>query len=202
VRERRLALLAERVASLGRGVMVITGATAGQSAAPVAIDLARELADEGKRVLLLDLDAQMAPLIRLVGDPRVPGLSDLLLGVATFSEVIQRDRASRVHVITVGRGIRDSAALLTAEKFSVVLAALSQTYEHVLIAAPALVPVPGAARLARFSRGLLLVAEEGAEGVGAAASDALAAKGFANVAVVSLAAETGSSDGTMARAAA
>ncbi|MEX0590966.1 MAG: exopolysaccharide transport family protein [Xanthobacteraceae bacterium] len=188
-RGRQMSMLADHVRVLGRGIVLVTSADDGESAPALAIELAREIARDGKRVLLLDLDVGAAPAGRLVADPRVPGLADLLFGVATFSEVIQRDRASRIHVITVGRGIRDTAALLAGEKLSIVLGALSQTYEHVIVAAPALALIPGAARLARFSRGLLLVAVEGGEGVGAAASDALAAKGFANVAVVSLAPE-------------
>jgi Mrp family chromosome partitioning ATPase len=189
-RERRLAMLASHVRALGRGIIVVTTADKSESAAVVAIELARELGSDGKRVLLLDLDVAAASARRLVSDPRVPGLADLLFGVATFSEVIQRDRASRIHVISIGRGIRDTAALLVGEKLSVALGALSQTYEHVIVVAPALAAIPGAARLARFSRGLLLVAVEGGEGVGTAASDTLAAKGFANVAVVSVAPES------------
>jgi Mrp family chromosome partitioning ATPase len=116
-------------------------------------------------------------------------LADLLFGVAHFGEVIQRDKASPAHVIPVGRGIRDTAALLAGERLAIVLGALSQTYDYVVASAPALTHLAKVERLARFSRGALLVAPEGREDAGSAASDALAARGFTSVAVVTVAPE-------------
>ena len=187
--DRRLAAIADHVQSLGRGLIVVTPADAEGPAAYVALELARELGYRGGRILLLNLDVSPNVLSSLSSDARVPGLADLMFGVAHFGEVIQRDRASRVHLIPVGRGIRDTAALLAGERLAIVLGALSQTYDHVIAAAPLLTPMPEAARLARFSRGALLVAAEGRENAGTAASDTLAKQGFVNVAVVSVAPE-------------
>jgi Mrp family chromosome partitioning ATPase len=104
--------------------------------------------------------------------------------VATFGEVIQRDRASRVHVIPVGRGVRDASALLAGERLAIVLGASAQTYDHVVLVAPPLASMARASRLARFCRGAIVVTPEGSENAGAANSDALGAHGFANVTVV------------------
>ncbi|MDO8534098.1 MAG: exopolysaccharide transport family protein [Xanthobacteraceae bacterium] len=183
-RERLPDALADHVRGLGRGIVVVGRVGSDEPSPHVAVELARELAAQGARVLFLDLDVAAAPAAGLISDPRAPGLADLLSGVANFGEVIHRDRASRIHVIAVGRGVRDSAALLSAEKLSIVLGALSQTYDHVIVAAPALGHLAGEERLARFACAVVLVVAEGGEGTGAAASDALAAKGFANVMVV------------------
>jgi hypothetical protein len=56
----------------------------------------------------------------------------------------------------------------------------------VIVAASTLTALPGAERLARFSRAVILVSAQGREGAGAAISDQLAGLGFANVAVVAL----------------
>jgi succinoglycan biosynthesis transport protein ExoP len=185
----RLSAIADHAQSLGRGILVVTPSEPEAPAAEVALELARELGQRGGRVLLLNFDVGESVISGLVADPRKPGLADLLFGVAHFGEVIQRDRASRAHVIPVGRGIRDTAALLGGERLAVVLGALSQTYDHIVAAAPALMQLPKAERLARFSRGALLVAPEGREDAGSAASDALSARGFASVAVVTVAPE-------------
>jgi Mrp family chromosome partitioning ATPase len=185
-RARRLGALADHVRGLGRGIVVVTRVGEELPSPKVAIELARELAAQGPRVLLLDFDVAGKPTAGLVPDPRAPGLADLLFGVANFGEVIHRDRASRIHVIAIGRGVRDTSSLLSAEKLSIVLGALSQTYDHVIAAAPALAQLGGAERLARFARATVLVAADGGEGMGAAASDAIAAKGFANVMVVAI----------------
>jgi Mrp family chromosome partitioning ATPase len=117
----------------------------------------------------------------------VAGLSDLLSGAAQFGEVIHRDRASRIHVIAPGRTARDAEQLLAAERLSIVLGALSQTYDYVVVAAPALAGLLGVDRLARFTRATVLVAAEGGEAAASAEADMLAAKGFSNVMIAAVA---------------
>jgi Mrp family chromosome partitioning ATPase len=161
--------LAEHVRNRGRGIQVVTSADGGDRAPSVAIALARELG-RGARVLFLDCTIGATPSA----------------DVASFGEVIQRDPDSRIHVIPVGRGIRDTAALLAGERLGIILGALSQTYDHVVLFVPHLATVEGGARLARFARGVVLVAEEDNEGGGADAFDALAVRGFTNVAVATV----------------
>jgi len=185
----RLSSVADHAQGLGRGILVVTPSEPEAPAAEVALELARELGQRGGRVLLLNFEVGENVISGLVADPRKPGLADLLFGVAHFGEVIQRDRSSRVHVIPVGRGIRDTAVLLGGERLAIVLGALSQTYDYIVASAPALTQLAKTERLARFSRGALLVAPEGREDAGSAASDALAARGFASVAVVTVAPE-------------
>jgi Mrp family chromosome partitioning ATPase len=197
-----LIAIADHVQSLGRGIVVVSPSDNESPAAEVALELARELGQRGGRVLLVNLEVGTNAISRLVTDPRVPGFSDLIFGVAHFGEVIQRDRASRVHLIPVGRGIRDTTTLLAGDRLAIVLGALSQTYDHVIAAAPALTQLAKTERLARFSRGALLVASEGREEAGTAASDTLAARGFSNVAVVSVAPEAVPPDNSTSRAAA
>jgi uncharacterized protein involved in exopolysaccharide biosynthesis len=187
--ERRLAAIADHVQNLGRGLFVVTPAESEGQAPEVALELARELGQRGGRVLLLNFDVDANVISGLSVDPRVPGLADLIFGVAHFGEVIQRDRSSRVHLIPVGRGIRDTAAILGGDRLAIILGALSQTYDQIIAAAPMLTQMPEAVRLARFSRGALVVAAEGRENAGTAASDMLAKQGFTNVAVVTVAPE-------------
>jgi succinoglycan biosynthesis transport protein ExoP len=198
----RLAAIADHAQALGRGILVVTPSEPDAPSAEVALELARELGRRGERVLLLNMETGDNAISGLSSDPRRPGLADLLSGVAHFGEVIQRDGSSRAHFIPIGRGIRDTAALLAGERLAIVLGALSQTYDHIVASAPALIQVAKAERLARFSRGALLVTPEGREDAGSAASDALAARGFANVAVVTVSPEPAPPSGAADRAAA
>jgi Mrp family chromosome partitioning ATPase len=133
--------------------------------------------------VFLDLDVETAPSAALLPEPRVAGLSDLLNGSVHFGEVIHRDRASLLHVIAIGRAARNSEALVAGERLSIVLGALSQTYDYVVAATPALVGLTGAERLARFARATILIADEDGEAAASAAAEALTAKGFANVTI-------------------
>jgi succinoglycan biosynthesis transport protein ExoP len=183
---RRLGALVEHVRRIGRGIVAVTGTDERSPAADVAIELARDLGRTGVRVLFLDFDPK-SPIARTaVADPRAPGLADLLFGVATFSEVIHRDERSSIHVIPTGDGVRDAAALLAPERLAVAIGALSQTYDHVIVAAPPLADLRRAERLARFARAVVLVTSEEGQGAAPSTSDALRARGFANVVIATV----------------
>ena len=181
--QRRLAELADRMRLHGGGLYLVSRAAAQAPSGRIAVHLARDLAASGARVVFLDLDTETTPSAALLPEPRVVGLSDLLSGAAHFGEVIHRDRASRLHVIATGRAARNSEALLAAERLSIVLGALTQTYDYVVAAAPALAGLRGAERLARFARATIVIAEDADDAAAAAAVDALAAKGFVNVTI-------------------
>lgn len=183
---RHVGILVEHVRQIGRGIVVVTGTEQNEAAPDVAIELARDLGRAGARVLFADFDPCGPHAKAIVADPRAPGLADLLFGVATFSEVIHRDPRSPIHVIPTGDGVRDAAALLAPERLAVAFGALSQTYDHVIVATPPLARLHRAERLARFARAVVLVASEENEGVAASASDALRARGFTNIVVATV----------------
>lgn len=186
----RLAELLGYMRNLGPGIFLVSRAKNEIPSGRIALHLARDLAATGARVMFLDLDPQTSPSSALSLNPRAPGLSDLLAKAAGFSEAIQRETASTLHFITPGAGISDSAQLLTAERLSIVLGALTQTYEYVIAATPALAGLRGAARLARFARATAVIAAEGDEDAGDRQATVLRDEKFANVAVISTGAET------------
>lgn len=200
--ERQLAALADHVRGLGRGIAIVTAADDNLTAPNIAIELARDLGRGGARVLFLDFDPVSSRAHAPHVDRRAPGLADLLFGVATFSEVIHRDRESPIHLIPAGDGVRDAASLLASERLAIAFGALSQTYDYVIVAVPELVSLPRAERLARFSRAVVLVAPEDQTGAAASASDALGAQGFANIVVATVSREPEPPEAVPPRAAA
>ncbi len=186
----RLAELLSYMRNLGPGIFLVARAKNEMPSSRIALHLARDLAATGARVMFLDLDPQTSPSAALTLNPRAPGLSDLLAKAAGFSEAIQRETASTLHFITPGAGITGSAQLLTAERLSIVLGALAQTYEYVIAATPALAGLGGAERLARFARATAVIAAEGDEDAGDRQAAVLKDEQFANVVVISAGAET------------
>ncbi|MGD0633957.1 MAG: exopolysaccharide transport family protein [Beijerinckiaceae bacterium] len=120
----------------GRGLQ-IAGATIGMDAAPAneMIGLARALSQCG-RSIIVDLNAspdELAPLVSPGGDQPVTGLtglSELLAGEVSFAEVIHRDHATRLHFIPAGMREADF------RDFDLILEALSETYDFILLLAP------------------------------------------------------------------
>src|SRR5579885_3668920 len=186
----RLAELLAYMRILGPGIFVISRAKKATMSGRIAVHLARDLAATGARVLFLDLDPETSPSAALVADPRPRGVSDLLAKTAGFSEVIQRESVSPLHVIPHGYGVGDSAQLLSADRLSIVLGALAQTYEYVIVATPALAGVRGAPRLAKFARATAVIAAEGDEEAGERQAAVLKDEQFANVVVIATGLET------------
>lgn len=175
--------LAAQVRAMGRGIVIVTRA-GHEPSSELAFDLARELADSGAKALFVDLDAEAA-ISQKAGVRH--GIGDLLLGKVSFGEAIERDPASRVHLLGIGRVMPDIAAILSADRLAIVLGAVAQSYDHVIVATPSLLRYSYASRLGRFARGTVVVTLENDTASGVAAADALGKMGFSNIAVVAVA---------------
>ena len=127
--------LAEDVRSAGEAARKITilGTASNESITLTALTLARLIA-RGARVVVVDLSASSPTIPAVSVDPAAPGLAELMLGEATFSQVITRDRLSRVHLVSAGRPGFDHA-LLQSPRLTLAIDALLRVYDHVLLAA-------------------------------------------------------------------
>jgi polysaccharide biosynthesis transport protein len=111
--------------------IVVLGSGQSESITLTALTLARLLAREAK-VVLVDLSASSPAFAAVSADPMAPGLAELMLGEASFAQVITRDRLSRAHLVTAGRQGADRA-LLQSPRLSLALDALLRVYDHVLL---------------------------------------------------------------------
>lgn len=105
-----------------------------------ALALARLLTD-GARVVLVDLSPASPILTAASVDPAAPGLAELMLGEASFGEVISRDGQSPVHLVVAGRSGADRA-LLQSPRLTIALDALLRVYDHVLLVAGTATDLP------------------------------------------------------------
>jgi uncharacterized protein involved in exopolysaccharide biosynthesis/Mrp family chromosome partitioning ATPase len=119
--------------------LLVTGADDAVPVMTAALTLARALAREA-RVILVDCGAKPDVLHALVAgeaEEPVAGLGNLLAGTTTFAEVIHRDPASRLHLVPYGA----HDPLQEDGSFDMLVDALAETYDRVILAAP--VPAPG-----------------------------------------------------------
>src|SRR5262245_7388861 len=180
------------------GRVVVIGTHPGIDTSRAAVLLARELAGRGKAVLL-DLALAGAGLSALGADRSTPGISDLVLGAASFGEIIARDRHSGTHFVTSGRVAVDAASLISSPRLAVTLEALARSYDHVVINAGPLPDVPAEA-IAELAPQAVLIADALDDPSTAAAQARLVAAGCSTVSV--LPSVPPAPDGTSARAAA
>jgi uncharacterized protein involved in exopolysaccharide biosynthesis/Mrp family chromosome partitioning ATPase len=125
--------LAEDLRNAGQAARKVTilGTASGESITLTALTLARLLVRDA-RVVVVDLSASSSAIPAVSVDPAAPGLAELMLGDASFSQVITKDRLSRVHLVNAGRPGFDRA-LLQSPRLTLAIDALLRVYDHVLL---------------------------------------------------------------------
>ncbi len=125
--------LADDVNTAGEAARKVTilGTAANESITQTALTLARLLA-RNSRVVVVGLSGSSAAISAVSVDPDAPGLAELMLGETSFSQVITRDRSSRVHLVSAGRPGSDRA-LLQSPRLTLAIDALLRVYDHVLL---------------------------------------------------------------------
>ena len=82
--------------------------------------------------MVVDLSASSPTIAAVSVDPGAPGLAELMLGEASFSQIITKDRLSRVHLVSAGRPDSDPA-LLQSPRLTLAIDALLRVYDHVVL---------------------------------------------------------------------
>jgi Mrp family chromosome partitioning ATPase len=120
--------------------VTILGTAANQSITLTVLTLARLIA-RNARVVVVDLGGASPAIAAASVDPTAPGLAELMLGETSFSQVITKDRLSRVHLVSAGRPGFDRA-LLQSPRLRLAIDALLRVYDHVLLDAGAASDLP------------------------------------------------------------
>ncbi len=104
----------------------------GDAGAAASVGLARALAGEGQRIVLIDLTSAGAASKRMLEDPDCPGITDLLAASSSYSDVIYPDFATNAHIIPTG--IADPARAMRAmDRLPIILDALASAYDIVIV---------------------------------------------------------------------
>ncbi|MCT8999059.1 GumC family protein [Chelativorans intermedius] len=104
----------------------------GDEAAATAVLVAREVADAGLRVLLLDLTATGAASWPTLESDVYPGITNLLAAEARFSDVIHGDLYSACHVIPIGTA-DPARAMRGIDRLPIIMSSLTTAYDLVVV---------------------------------------------------------------------
>lgn len=104
----------------------------GDEAAATAVLVAREVADAGLRVLLLDLTASGAASRPMLDGGRYPGITNLLAAEAQFTDVIRADHYSDCDVMPVGTA-DPMRAMRAADRLPIIMESLTTAYDLVVV---------------------------------------------------------------------
>jgi polysaccharide biosynthesis transport protein len=171
-----------RAAGEGGQRVTVFGAARNVGTTLSAVTLARALS-RGGRVILIDLAVGAPNLAAIAADPQAPGVAEIARGMASFGDVITRDKLSRVHLVNAGRTGAAGSAIVASPRLATFIEALALTYDHVLVDAGTVADAP-LEWLARLTRRAVLVTTEETAPATRAARDRLAAAGYGEITIL------------------
>jgi polysaccharide biosynthesis transport protein len=176
--------LAAELCSAGAAAHKVTvlGTASSESITLTTLTLARLMARQAK-VVVVELAASSPTISAVSVDPGAPGLAELMQGEASFSQIITKDRLSRVHLVAAGRPGFDRAQL-QSPRLTLAIDALLRVYDHVLLDAGTASDLP-AELLTTQARALVVPDPSMPDDARTLMCDQLRPVGFSDVALLS-----------------
>jgi tyrosine-protein kinase Etk/Wzc len=141
-------------------VLTILGPSPGVGKTFCAVNLAYVLAEQNKRVALVDADLRKGRLHKYLDGVRGNGLSEVISGGIHLEQAIRR-AGDNVDIISSGKTPPNPAALLASDAFQRIVSELAHRYDFVLLDTPPVLAVTDATVVARLSGVNLLVVRAG-----------------------------------------
>ncbi|OJG00789.1 GumC family protein [Pararhizobium antarcticum] len=112
--------------------IAVSVSPAGDQGSTATVMLARLIAEEGRKIILIDLTGSACPSRLMAQSTQLPGITNLLAGEVPFTETIHADRLSDAHIIP--QGDADPAiAMRGIERLAMIVDALTNAYDTVLV---------------------------------------------------------------------
>lgn len=138
-------------------VLLVTSAVAGEGKTTTSVMLARNFAQVGRKVLLIDADLRKPSVHTRFNLSNDQGLTDYLLGKAPGVELFRASGYDNLSVITSGGTPANPAELLSSPRFESMLQVGLHTYDQIIIDGPPLLGLADVPTIAPLTDGTLLV---------------------------------------------
>jgi capsular exopolysaccharide synthesis family protein len=141
--------------------LLVTSATPAEGKTTTALTLAKNFAQLGKRVLIIDADLRNPSLHRVLGVENGTGLSNYLAGGAKATEVIRSTDTPHLMFMPTGPLPPNPAELLMGPRLLSLLSIAGEKFDQVIIDGPPVMGLADAPILANAATGTLLIVEAG-----------------------------------------
>lgn len=142
--------------------IVLTSCLAHEGKTTISTELAKSLAESGKKVLLIDADLRKSVMVNRYTKSRgLMGLSQILSGQVNMDDAIYKTQMEGLDIIFAGPYPPNPSELIGSPAFKELLDAKRDSYDYILIDAAPLGLVIDAAVMASVCDGAVLVINSG-----------------------------------------
>jgi len=139
-------------------LILVTSPMMGEGKTATAANLALDLAgEEGRKVLLVDVDMRKPRIHSFFSSVPAAGLGDVLVGGVPVSEAIASVENSTLDVLVLPKGSDRRIDPLPMERLRAIFTDLRSRYDMIVCDAPPVLPIADTAALARLADGILVV---------------------------------------------
>lgn len=139
-------------------IIAVTSALPNEGKTTTAFAMARTMAINGARTIIIDTDVRRAQLNSLIfAEPPGLGLVEVLSGTASLKSAIRQTDHSRLDVIGVSRPHFTSENLFGTDRFHGILGELRHQYETIILDLPPLVGLADGRFLAALADAVVLI---------------------------------------------
>lgn len=141
--------------------LMVTSAEASVGKSTTASNLAVVMAQQGKRVLLIDADTRKPSQHKVFQLDNREGLTNVLTGQGSFKEFLRETSLESLLLLSSGPIPPNPADLLSAQEMADVINQAEEQFDQVIIDSPPVLAVADARLLADLCDGIVLVVKSG-----------------------------------------
>lgn len=141
-------------------ILHITGSTPNEGKSSTSVNLALVMAQEGKKVIIIDGDLRRPTIDTLFGLEHKVGLTDYLTERVYFKDVLVKNIRPNISLVPAGSLVDNPVKLLASDKMIALLEQLSEEYDQVIIDSPPVLGMADALILANRSYATLFIVSQ------------------------------------------
>ncbi len=139
-------------------VLVMLSSGPGEGKSTTLRQLALCMAAAGEKVLLIDSDVRRPTQHKLADMAREPGLTDIVLNKAAWTDAVKRDKSGLLDLLPSGAVANNvTLSLLYVNKLRELVGEFKSRYDKILFDSPPIIGVSDASVLASISDGVVLL---------------------------------------------